>query len=201
MKKRRPFFWVSVTLVSVLLLIGGVIAWLTHRTDSLTATQPAPIPVTQPSPDQLFDIQRRVEAFSVAAESGQSAEVVLTAADLNTLVASRPELAGKAYVQLEGNRVNVQTALPLDAVPGGAGRYFNGTVSLDVAIENGTLSITPTAIATDSQPIPKEIESGILQALSAPSLNQRINSDPRVQAWLKNVTTIQVQDGNLVIKR
>lgn len=210
-KKHGYFSLISLTLVIAFFLIGGGAAFLIHRTYSarqlITSTQKADIPI-EPSVEKSVEINRRIEAFSspsVGAGVGveaEPAELALSADDINTLVANSPTLAGKAYFKIENDQVMVQSAVPLDAVPGFSGRYLNGNFSLKVALENGLLAITPTSISTtDGQQIPPEVEGAILQALKTQNLNQMVNSDPRVQAWLKNITDIQVQDGNLVIKR
>lgn len=210
-KKHGYFSLISLTLVIAFFLIGGGAAFLIHRTYSarqlITSTQKADIPI-EPSVEKSVEINRRIEAFSspnVGAGVGveaEPAELALSADDINTLVANSPTLAGKAYFKIDNDQVIVQSAVPLDAVPGFSGRYLNGNFSLKVAVENGLLAITPTSISTtDGQPIPPEVEGAILQALKTQNLNQMVNSDPRVQAWLKNITDIQVQDGNLVIKR
>jgi hypothetical protein len=208
-KKHGYFSLISLTLVIAFFVIGGGAAFLMHRTYSarqlITSTQKADIPI-EPSAEKSVEINRRIEAFSTpsvgAGVEAQPAELALSADDINTLVANSPTIAGKAYFKIENDQVMVQSAVPLDAVPGFTGRYLNGNFSLKVAVENGLLAITPTSISTtDGQPIPPEVEGAILQALKTQNLNQMVNSDPRVQAWLKNITDIQVQDGNLVIKR
>lgn len=206
-KKHGLFSLIILTLVILFFLIGVGAAFLIHKTYSarqlITSTQKPDIPI-QPSAEKSVEIKRRIATFSspVAGTKAQPEELALSADDINTLVAESPTLAGKAYFKIENNQVMVQSAVPLDAVPGFRGRYLNGTFSLDVALENGRLAITPTAITTtDGQQIPPELEGVILQALKTQNLNQLINSDPRVQAWLKNITDIQVENGNLLIRR
>ncbi|NEQ22203.1 MAG: hypothetical protein F6K28_24025, partial [Microcoleus sp. SIO2G3] len=149
-KKHGYFPLVGLTLVIVFFLIGGGAALLIHKTYSarqlLTSTQKADLPIKS-SAEKSVEINRRIEAFSspnVGADvEAQPAELALSADDLNTLVANNPTLAGKAYFKIEDNQVMVQSAVPLDTVPGFSGRYLNGTFSLNIALENGLLAISP----------------------------------------------------------
>lgn len=200
-RKRNYLLWISLTSVVLCSVVGGLAALLVHKSYSLTSTQQATLPVVQPPAEKTVEIKQRIESFSVESASQPSTELVLSANDLNTLVANSPEFAGKAYVQIEGNQVQLQTAVPLDTVPGFAGRYLNGTVALDVALENGQLTITPTNFYVQEQHIPQNLKDAVLKALQAQNINQRINTDPRVQAWLNNITDIQVENGNLIIKK
>ena len=82
-------------------------------------------------------VRERLDTMKQAARAHERTEVILTAADINALIAANKKSRGMASVGIDGNVAQVQVSIPLERlkVPlrdafGLADRYFNGTVTI-----------------------------------------------------------------------
>lgn len=103
--------------------------WLA-KTQAIGRT-PVPVPEFTASDAQIQSVHERCQDFEQKARAGQSAELELTADDVNTLIATNQDVRGKAFVSIEGDRLRCQASVPLGERSGWSGYYFNG----DIAIE------------------------------------------------------------------
>ena len=200
-KRRGCFFWGCLTLGLFFSLVGGCTAFVVHQTYTFvkreyTADKPAEVPIYQPTPKEWENLQRRIADFRQAVRENNSAELILTADDINAITA-KTELAGKAYFNIEGDEVTVLGTVPLDSVVGFSGRYINGTYSVMLSIENGKFVMTPTGLTIGEEKVPSEL----MENLNLENFTTEINKNEVIQELVTNVNEFYLEDGKLIIRR
>ena len=113
----------------MLLLVAGVALFLAvryalHKANAMVAqyteSSPMTIEKTEMPADDLKKLNTRLDAFAAAMNSHTNvAPLVLTAADLNALLAENPKL--KAFkddisISLDGDEIKAQLSLPLESL-------------------------------------------------------------------------------------
>ena len=141
------------------------------RKTHLLADEPAPVPQFETTQENIAVTKQKWSNFrnatpnDVAAENPatpdvprdtRAGQVELTADDLNNLIAANRHIRGKAFVSIEGNRLHVQTSVPVGEYVGGAGYYLNG----DIVVEsNGARSLDSSplgGITVNGQSVPSD---------------------------------------------
>jgi hypothetical protein len=79
------------------------------KTNALSDT-PVVIPRFRATEAEMEAVRERWERFDRAAHHGQPSVIELTAHELNTLIASNPDLAGKIFASIDGNRLRLQVS-------------------------------------------------------------------------------------------
>ncbi len=162
---------------------------------------PTPMPPLQMSPEQIERVRQRVEDFRDAVRTGRATSPLeLSGDDINALIDSDPEfrqLKGKLRVAIEGSQLKGQLSLPLTelGLPRFKGRYLNGTASLGLSFQNGTLLVYAQELTVKGKPLPM----AYMDAIRKQNLAQKIEEEPRAAAALKQLQDIQVKDGKLII--
>lgn len=154
---------------------------------------PAPIPGFTASDTQIQSVHERCEDFEQKARAGQAAELELTADDINTLIATKQDLRGKAFVSIEGERLRCQASVPLGELIGRSGYYFNGDIAVELknaeSLENPQLN----QIIVNGEPVPSDL------------LNWKYRSK-RLRDYLVDyrngtgVGSIEIRDGRLILR-
>ncbi len=204
-KRRGCLFYGCIT--GVVCLVAILIAALLglHQLKKLlyqsTDDGPAPMPALQMTPEQIERVRQRVEDFRDAVRTGRpTAPLELSGDDINALIASDPdfrELKGKLHVTIDGSQVKSQLSLPLVelGLPRFKGRYLNGTASLGVSFQNGTLLVYAQELVVKGKPLPMVY----MDVIRKENLAQKVEEEPRAAAALKQLQEIQVKDGKLII--
>jgi hypothetical protein len=128
--------------------------------------------------------------------AGEPAVLRLTATDLNTLVTRHPELKDRLFLRIEDGIVSGDFSLPLDDwLPGGQGRFFNGSGSFDVRLQDDVLEVNLVDAKVGDQPLP----AALLSEIRKRNLAIEFQKDSRVRRVLKRYESITVQDDRLVL--
>jgi hypothetical protein len=191
----------TVCLVAILLaLLLGL-----HELKKMVAlyTDPAPmaLPAVQMAPEQIEQVQRRIDAFKDAVRTGRTTPPLeLNADEINALIASDPKLRqvkGKLYVTMQDSHLKGQISLPLPqlGLPVFKNRYLNGTASFLVTLQNGNLSVSPDAILVKGKLLPWVY----MNKLRSQNLAANVNEDPHASVALNRLQSIQIKDGKLVL--
>lgn len=200
--KRGCFFWGCLTLGISFLLFGSCTGFVIYQTYSIvkpyTSDKQANIPIYQSTPEEYQDVKNRIDNFLLAIKNNQTAELNLTANDLNTLVNNSQE-RGKYYFYIEGDEITIHNSFPLDSIPGFSGRYLNNKYSFKISMENGMLVMTPIEFSIDDQPLPSDIK--LMEDLNTKNLTKEINKNERIQDFVENIQEIYVENDRLIIKR
>ena len=163
-----------------------------------TDTEPVKVPVEEVTPAQARALDKETTGFIQALERGEAASLELTAQQINALIATAPQLRdlrGKVHVSIDGDRLVTDASIPLDAVPGMAGRYLNGRVELGIRVQAGELDLDLFGIAVKSRPVPKAILEPLAQ-----SMVQEARKRQDVRDTLARVERLEVRDGRVIIR-
>jgi len=142
--------------------VGGY--WFfTNQVQKYTAQTPLELPTVQYEPEELAELQSRLKSFESAVDTGagETNELVLTADDINALIADQSEMKGKVFIKIEEGKVTGDVSVPTDMIPGGKGRYFNGSATLDASMEDGILIVTLVDAEVNGEKLPQQFIDGI----------------------------------------
>ena len=206
-KKRGCFFYGCLTM-TILALLGGVLGYVGYRVFKsstqkfitvYTDTQPVLLEYEEVSPAQLAALKWRLTAFDEALKQQTFAqELVLTASDINALIADNSKLKGKLFVMIEGDRIKGKVSLPLDNI--GPlhlkNRYLNGMASFKTVLMNDVLVVTMDDVQVKGQPLP----AILLAALKGKNLAQDALRDPQVAEKIRKFESLQIKDGKVILK-
>jgi len=167
------------------------IYWLA-KTNSI-AGSPATLPEFSASDSQIQNVGERWEDFEQKTRAAQSAEIELSADDINTLIFANRDARGKVFVSIEGNQVRVQASLPLEQVLNRPGYYFNGDVTIELKGAQSLGEPQLNKIIVNGEKVPSDL------------LNWKYRSR-RLQEYLADyrndydLGTIEIRDGKLVLR-
>jgi hypothetical protein len=184
-------------LVAALLGVHQLKKLLTRYTDTQAMTLPqSSVPSTEADA-----IQKRVDDFREALRAGKpTPPLTLTTEEINSLISTDPQfipLEGKVFVSLEGNLIKGQLSLPLEQIglPRFRGHYLNGTGTFSISLQDGVLHIMAEQIAVKGQPLP----ATYLDAIRQQNLAANINQSPGGAAALRQLESVRVEDGKLIL--
>jgi len=198
-------------IVFVLLLISG------YRFVS-KSKQPTVLPVKDLPAQELADLNQRIEDFKNTSPATPSftptpgpvtnaeesptptpeptaaagRELVVTADQINGLIAANPKSRGHAFVSLSGNKATVQVSVPSEKVPWVPKGYFNGSFVITTDGPTSLSAIQVSKIEANGYPVP----SGVL------SMSYRGNSLLGLAldaAAPYNVNTAEIRNGTVIL--
>jgi hypothetical protein len=209
-------------LLLFLMIAGGVGIYLGMRKHSavvhaavwarkthLLADEPAPVPQFETTQENIAVTKRKWADFRNATPNNtvventatadvprdaRSGQVELTADDLNNMIAANRHIRGKAFVSIEGNRLRVQTSIPVGQYVGGAGYYLNG----DIVVESNA------ARSLDSSPLGGITVNG--QSVPSDALDWKYGGRS-LRDYLSAYTSknglgaIEIRDGKVIINK
>jgi hypothetical protein len=179
----------------------GCLAYLAMLILDLTDTEPRDIPLPATNVDETERLENRVRAFLQALrQRAPTAPLVLSAADLNTLVSIHPGLRdwrGHLRIDLNGEQARARTSVRLEKLHISlfSKRYFNGVVAFSISFDHGVLRVFATEIRNDRRRLPQLL----MHLVKRKNLAEAINEDPRFSLTLENIQTITVSRGKLAI--
>ncbi|MCM2372288.1 hypothetical protein [Aporhodopirellula aestuarii] len=132
----------------------------------------------------------------VPAEQPQMRELVLTANELNALIASNPDLRGRVFVEIADGRLFGKVSIPMDMFPGGDGRFFNADAEFDVSMQDGILVVRLTDASVKGERIPQQI----LEQFSRENLAKDAYSDPDNAEVLRKFESIEVKEDSIILR-
>lgn len=199
------FIWGCATLVLVFIL-GSIVVFLTVRygiqqlREKYTDDAPMELPVVEMPQEDLDALIERVDTFSQGLRDDEPVErLVLTQDELNALFQHHPELtdlAGRVYFTIdEDDILNGQVSVPLEGFPGFGGRYFNGSATFDVAIEQGRFTVFVDSATLKGEPVPDDFMEGIRNQ----NLAKGMQSDDETRELIEKVEKLEVKDGLITI--
>lgn len=206
-KQRGCLFYGCLTLgiLGLLMIAGGIVVgyfakrainrWITDYTD----TAPVAIQKVEYPPAQLNELRARLKAFKDAMDQGGApVELVLTADDLNALITAEKKLNGKAFIEIDGDKIKGNISLPLDDLGPLKlkGRYLNGTGAFRVTLENGFLDVTLDTLEVKGKSLPQPL----LKELKKQNLAKDVTNDPETRATIEKLQSIQIRDSQVILK-
>jgi hypothetical protein len=192
---------VALILVILAAITAFVVGRMIHQqVDIYTSTSPVPVPKATISDADYAVVEQRVKTFRDALDNGAATDpLTLNERDLNAyLERSDPSGMGKnVYLTLDGSQIKGQVSLPLDDmnISWVKGRYLNGNVTLDVALNNGHLMVFAQQIEVNGKSPPDSVMKGF----ATKNLAENAMRDPKQAAAIDKLDSIAVKDGKLTV--
>jgi hypothetical protein len=186
----------------LILAVGGVVAfrYFQRKVGEYADTKPMLIEKGDASPAKLNAVQKRIDAFKEGVANGNTAqELALSAEEINTLLAAQPDLqhlADRVSAFIEGDQLKAKLSWPLDEF-GLKGRYFNGTGTLKVSASRGDLDLRIDDVQTQNR---KPLPAPFLEELRKHDFADDLQRDAQTAAALRQVDSVEVKDGRVVIR-
>jgi hypothetical protein len=157
------------------------------------AQSPVSVPQFTASDAQIQSVHERCEDFEQKARAGQSAELELTADDINTLIATNQDARGKVFVSIDGDRLRCQASVPVGELIGRSGYYFNGDITVELrgaeSLENPQLS----GITVNGEPVPRDLLNWKYRSRGLRDYLADYRND-------SGVGTIEIRDSKLILR-
>jgi hypothetical protein len=205
MKRRGCLFYGGILGLIFLVFLGITALVAVHYARKMLAaytdTKPMPLPGSHMSQAQIAELNQRVDAFRQDVRAGRpTAPLVLSADDLNALIATEPSLdflKGKLYVTMDDGHLNGQMSVAFQdlGVARFKGRYLNGSGTFNLSMQGGNPQLTAENLLIKGKPLP----DAYMQRIRAQNLAQNINNDARASAALRHIQDIQIKDGKMII--
>lgn len=135
-------------------LVRGVY-WLT-RAHAL-ADSPVAIPRYETSDTRIQVTKERWQNFEATAHARQPAQIELTANEINDLIASNPNVRGKMFASVAGNRLRLQMSVPSGEFVGRPGYYFNADITVQSEDAETVAYPQLTNITINNQRLPLDL--------------------------------------------
>lgn len=123
-------------------------------------------------------------------------ELVLTAEEINALIAAEESLRGRVFVTIEDGELKGDVSIPTDMIPGGGGRFLNASATFDVSMEDGVLIVRMTAAEVNGEPLPRQV----MDELSKQNLARDVYDDPDIARALRQFESVRVEDDKVVLR-
>ena len=117
--------------------------------------EPSPVPQFETTEENVRTTKQKWEDFENTRD--QSAHIELTADDLNNLIANNRHARGKVFVDIEGNRLRIQTSVPLSEYVNGGRYYLNGDIVFQSDGPQTLESPRLGSITINNEPIPADV--------------------------------------------
>ena len=99
-------------------------------------------------------------------------------------------------MKITDGKVSGDVSIPMDAIPGGKGRYFNGSASFNVSMENGVLIVTLADAEVNGEPVPQRVIDGMAKE----NLAKDLYKDPKNAEFMRRVDSVRVEDDKIILK-
>jgi len=201
-KKRGCLFWGCIISLILIVCIGGGIAFVAYRfvqnAKEYVSPQPQALPEHNPRPGEYEEVRKGIEKYKQRGQE-QTAELVLSADDLNTIVASDPQwrkLKGHANFRIEEDKLFLDLSLPIEEMRSLLGNgYVNAKLRLTPVVVNRRPSFDLTEATANGKAIPEWL---------VPFFLVGIIKDLREAELLESMppaSSMEIKDGKLVLKK
>lgn len=123
-------------------------------------------------------------------------ELVLTANEINGLIAANPDMRGRVFVKIKDGVVSGQVSIPTTMIPGASDRFFNADAEFDVSMKDGILVVQLTDASVKGERIPQQL----LDGMSDENLAKGLYDDPKNAEMLRKFESIEVLDDSILLK-
>lgn len=206
-KSRGCFFYgcLSLVVIGLLVIVASVIGYFALKrtadrwVNEYTETTPTLVEQLEYPKAQMDALNRRLASFKDALDKGQaSTELILSADDLNALIATSREWRGKVFVRIDDDKIQGDVSVPLnDMGPLKLkGRYLNGTAIFKVALDQGVPEVRVEDVQVKGKPLP----SILLTELKKDNLLRNIRTDPEMEKTMAKFESVQVTNSQVIVR-
>ncbi len=205
---RSPWRWVLLGCGGVLLLmccgvIGmgwGTYRFLTTQLVKYTSETAKELPVVEISDEAFEEIQRRFEPLEAtnhesAAQPPPAQPIVLTADEINAMIARNEDLRGRVYVSISEDQISAEISFPIDEIPGGAGRFLNASATAEASLSDGQLVVKIVDAEVNGNPIPEPV----MQGLRNENFAKDIQRDPKAAEALQRFESLRIENDRVIL--
>ncbi len=189
----------TVFLLMIGLAIGTTIAGIYFykgQVAKYTSETPKELPTIEYSPEEVKEITNRIETFKKTIEKGDvPPPMILTSDDINAMISQNKDLQGRVFVRIDSGEVTADVSIPMDAFPGAKGRFFNGSVTADVSLDNGVLIVTLADAEVNGQGVPPQL----IDAMSKENLAKDLYKDPEIAKTLSKFESLVIDDEKIIL--
>jgi hypothetical protein len=167
-----------------------------------TDTAPAAIERVELPVEELQMLQKRMDAFGESMKRRDAVqELILTAHDINGLIhghTNLTELRDKLFVRIDGERIQGDISVPLPNIGPlkFKGRYLNGVAAFKISLTNDLLDLRLDKVEVNGKPLPESLMSH----LRSKNLSQDHQNDPETQKLMRQLESIQITDGKIILR-
>lgn len=154
------------------------------------------------TPDEAAQKETETKPGGDPAAVDGPTELILTADEINGLIANQDALRGKLFVRIENGEVTGDVSFKIDEIPGVEnlpgieGRFFNASVTLDVSLENGSLIVQAVDAEVKGKPVPEDFMKGMRDQ----NLAKDAVKDVKTAKMMRKIESIEVKDDKIVVK-
>jgi hypothetical protein len=186
--------------VATLLLLLALSAWAFFSSQRRKWTGDAPIQVELPLESSVrpVDAERLYRDTRRALEGSSARNLQFDKREFAALLKQAPELRGletKMAMQLQEDCLLTRMSLPLDGIPGFAGRFLNGDFIFDLQIDQGE----PRVSLRSGKVRGKEVPQRFLEQINQYAQRELIRNLQR-QTDLKRIESLRIENGKMILK-
>ena len=196
---------VVVGIVGAILAVVGVKYAYNQVVETYTDETAIAMPIVEATEEEQTTMIDRYDTWMQALDSEEGAEALhLSEQDINVLIQHHPDFEDASdvvYISIDDDEIEGEVSVPLNVFADELGldklkgRYFNGSLKVDVELKNGVLKVFASEASLKGEPIPDEFMTGI----RGQNLAENNQNDPDMQELMENLESIEIIDGELVI--
>lgn len=188
----------AMLLMLVLVVVVGFGTYRVYKRQIAQYTSPEarPLPVVELSTEELEELETRVESLQETVEEGEVPEpLVLDSDDLNALISREEQLRGRVFVTIENGLIQAEVSFPADAIPGGKGRFINGSAHINASLEDGELVVTLDSVEANGHTVPEAFMDGLRKQ----NLAKDANKNPEIAALIDQFERLAIEGDKLIL--
>ena len=187
---------ILLTLVIVIVAGFGTYRLYKKQIGEFTSPEARQLPVVELSPEELAELETRVEALQEPVEQDEAPEpLVLDSDDLNALISQQEQLRGRVFVTIENGLIQAEVSFPADSIPGAKGRYFNASASINASLDDGELIVTLDNAEVNGHPVPEAFMAGFRKQ----NLAKDVNENPEVAEMIDRFERLAIEGDKLIL--
>jgi hypothetical protein len=171
---------------------GGTFLAVRFLRSSYFATAPAQLPASTATKEEQQAARAKWQEFEDAARAHKGARIEMSADQINALIASEPDLRGKAFVKIDDDTARLGMSVSLDGSRLLRGRYMNAECTMQSAADGDPAHVRVTRIMVNGKSVGEE------------TLNWRGPWGFRryVEGWTEKdrIKTFQIADGKVILE-
>lgn len=196
---------VIVALLSLSFLVGFGI-WSLFKGDrelskfTESEAKQTPIPKPEDHVEVANELTAKLERFQTDEGNERDATLTLSPLEINLALATHEEfevLRGKFSVkEIVDNKLHIDISFPLRGSPTKGGfRYLNGTMVATPELTGGEIILVVDEVRVPDKTVPE----GFIGQLSPYRFTETYKEHETLGPWLKRLTSLTLEDGNLVL--
>jgi len=187
---------VAVALIMGLTVFAGF-RFYRNQLAKYTSETALELPSAEITEEEVQAVVARLEDFRDQFDKGEAPqELVITLEEINALIANNPDLRGKVYVTIVDGDLKADVSFPLDEIPGGKGRFFNGSATLHVELDNGVLVAHVVTAEANGEAIPDMF----MKEFREQNIAKELYKDVEMARTLKRCEQLIIESDRIILK-